>query len=54
MTKLETLKRGYEHLTNEMLNQTIDWWLKEAKPNKDLLLPRLLEEKLRRNEIHYE
>lgn len=53
MTKLEELQKGYVHYTNEMLDQTIEWWMKGPKLNKDLLLPRLIEEKLNRNEIHY-
>ena len=55
MTRLEILKKGYEHLTNEMLDQIIDWWMVErANYEKDILLPRLIEEKLNRSELHYE
>ena len=53
MTYLEKLQKGYVHLTNEMLDGIIEWWLNGPWPNKDLLLPRLIEEKLNRNEIHY-
>jgi hypothetical protein len=55
MLKLENLKKQFEHLTNEMLDNIIAWWLRDPpKFERDLVLPRLLEEKIRRmsNEIY--
>jgi len=55
MLKLEKLKQGFTHLTNEMLDNVIDWWMRPpVKFEKDLILPRLLEEKLNRMELDYE
>lgn len=55
MLKLENLQKGFSYLTNEMLENIIEWW--QRPPNKfekDLILPRLLEERLNRMELDYE
>lgn len=55
MLKLENLKKGFNHLTNEMLDNIIEWWQRPPdKFERDLILPRLLEEKLNRMELDYE
>lgn len=55
MLKLETLKKGFVHLTNDMLDNLIEWWQRPPdKFERDLILPRLLEEKLNRMESDYE
>lgn len=54
MLNLEELQRGFEHLTPEMLDQLIDWWIRDPiKPNRDIMAPILMGEKLRRMELEY-
>lgn len=54
MLNLENLQRGWSHLTNDMLENEITWWKNCKNEKRDLILPRLLEERLRRMEFDYE
>jgi len=54
MLKLAAMKQGFSHLTNEMLDNIIEWWQRPPdKFERDLILPRLLEERLTRMEADY-
>lgn len=54
MLKIETLKKQLEHYTNEMLDMQINWWYTGNPIMRDLLIPRMIEEKLLRMELDYE
>jgi len=55
MLKLEKMKQQFSHLSNEMLDNLIEWWQRPPdKFERDLVLPRLLEERLNRVELDYD
>lgn len=46
--KFGRMQKQLPHLTNEMLDNNIEWWIKSNHLEKNHILPQLIEEKQKR------